>query len=56
MKSQARLRLRQPEEIVVTMVIINGRPFRCPCGSNCFLRQGNRFTCNACGKRYEGTP
>ena len=32
----------------------HGRSFRCHCGANCFLRQGNLFTCNACGERYEG--
>ena len=37
------------------MIVLDGRPFGCRCVANCFLRQGDRFTCNACGEVYEGS-
>lgn len=63
MKSQARLRLRQPEPVPTLnastetrMVRINNQPFRCQCGCNIFrdgVFDGDPIlACNACGDMY----
>jgi hypothetical protein len=57
MKSQARLRLRVPEEPTLTMPRVKGKPFRCVCGANVFIKWAAMpiYRCNACGRDYEGS-
>lgn len=43
----------KPEQ---TMPKVDGKPFRCACGCNVFMRRGDRYTCNGCRNRYEGVP
>lgn len=45
---------------VPTTLVVDGKPFRCPCGCNVFKKWGTiatgaaSYTCNACGGLYEG--
>lgn len=58
MKSQARLRLRQPAPPEQVMPVVNGKPFRCLCGANVFTKRravahwGVVYQCNGCGAEY----
>jgi hypothetical protein len=54
MKSQAALRLRPPPPLEQVMPVVGGRPFRCSCRANVFTKQGEIFTCNGCGAKYQG--
>ena len=56
MKSQARLRLRQPVEPKTVMVRIGPATWRCRCGANVLTQIGNIFHCNGCGECYESVP
>lgn len=38
------------------MLRVDGRPWRCPCGANVFRRDGEVYTCNACGEAYTSAP
>jgi len=55
-KSQARLRLRQPIEPEATMLRVGGKPFRCTCGANVFTKKSvsgkTVFVCNGCQEWY----
>lgn len=39
------------------MPTVNGKPFRCTCGSNVFTRRGEyQYICNGCQAHYTGEP
>ena len=44
-----------PDPPALMTLRVAGAPFACGCGCNVFARGGlNEYTCNACGKLYEG--
>lgn len=56
---EARLVLKHwpAEKPHAAMLRVNGKPFRCECGTNVFSTSDEHiYTCNGCGNVYEGTP
>ena len=38
----------------LVLISLNGKPFKCSCGANVFLKYDNTYICNCCKKEYEG--